>query len=72
MTLQTEGKTLRESWSSQASVMDGDDDLFAVFDAADENTEDKPIPSSTSTEKKVWTMDLVTNTVLGVNDVLAW
>jgi len=32
--------------------MDGDDDLFAVFDAADENAEDKPIPSSTSTENK--------------------
>ena len=42
--------------------MDGDDDLFAVFDAADENTEDKPIPSSTSTENKVRTIDLVENT----------
>ena len=49
--------------------MDGDDDLFAVFDAADENAEDKPIPSSTSTENKVWAMDLVTNTDFGVNDV---
>ena len=49
--------------------MDGDDDLFAVFDAADENAEDKPIPSSTSTENKVWAMDLVTNTDFGVIDV---
>ena len=46
--------------------MDGDDDLFAVFDAADENTEDKPIPSSTSTENKVRTMDLVENTDFSV------
>ena len=52
--------------------MDGDDDLFAVFDAADENTEDKPIPSSTSTEKKVWTMDLVNNPDFGVNDVVMY
>ena len=50
--------------------MDGDDDLFAVFDAADENTEDKPIQSSTSTEKKVRTMDLVTNTVLGTSTII--
>ena len=49
--------------------MDGDDDLFAVFDAADENAEDKPIPSSTSTENKVWIMDLVKNPDFGDNDV---
>ena len=44
--------------------MDGDDDLFAVFDAADENTEDKPIQSSTSTEKKVSILSQIQSWVL--------